>query len=271
MKQRAPRAPQLASQDKLALMMTSAGSQRNLAALVGVSHQRIGRWLAGPKVNLHTGELSNLPPPEVMQAINQAFAIHKDIAREQARIDRLPFNAQVPVYMERLKFANGKPGERVIAKHTNYMSNELRNRVIVDTAKTGKFIGVSQRSKVNLKKYMTKAENMKFRRTRKQIERRSALKGVLSEGVEQLPIYTKTERLVTMFGGVIRPVDPDLLAHNLDTKLRTKHEPSTGDKGTALADQILWQTIPAYFQPLNHSAPNEKTAKGSAPKRSRKR
>ena len=44
----------LTSQAKLALAITSAGSQRNLAKLLGVTHQKVGRWLReGEHATLH--------------------------------------------------------------------------------------------------------------------------------------------------------------------------------------------------------------------------
>ena len=84
----------LSKQEKLALIMTSAGSMRNAASLIGITHQKLGRWLREGE----QGGVSHIPDdPAIDYAINVAFSIHKDIARDQALSDGVPFNAKAPV------------------------------------------------------------------------------------------------------------------------------------------------------------------------------
>jgi DNA-binding transcriptional regulator YdaS (Cro superfamily) len=244
-------------QDKLALMMTSAGSQRKLAGLIGVSHQRVGRWLHGARVSPFTGLISNEPTDAtIIAAINQAFSIHRDVSRQQARHDRLPFDATAPVYMERKPFADGRPGERVIADHTHWISDKLRERVIVSAANSGRFMNVSVRSTVDLRKYNDRANAFASSdkaqgifRTDAQNAWRAQIKAKLSDNIVQAPMYTPKEdflRLALRKGGgsTIRAISGEVVAGRIDEKLRIKHEPATGEVGTQLADQLLFQTIP---------------------------
>lgn len=238
-------------------MMTSAGSKRALGALVGVSHQRIGRWLEGEHVNMHSGEITNVPrDPAILAAIDQAFSMHRDVSRQQARHDRLPFDPELPVYMERKPFKDGRPGERVIAEHTNFMSNQLRERAIVSAGKSGAFLNVSVRSTVDLRKYNSRANSFarseKFNdrpRTEAQIRWRDELKNALDEGIEQRPMYTQKEdffRIKLARGEVaaIKQIPGEIVSSRINDKLAQKHEPAIGEHGTKLADQLLFQTIP---------------------------
>ena len=264
----------LTTQEKLALMMTSAGSQRNLAALVGVSHQRIGRWLAGPNVDPDTGAITNEPrDPAILDAINQAFSIHRDVARQQSRIDRLPFNPALPVFMERMPFSDGRPGERVIAKHTQYITPFTRERVMIDAGQSKAFINVSLRSIVDLRKYNDRANAFaasdKARgvfRTQKQDEWRGAIRMALSDGIVQRPMYTQKEdffRFVLTKGEVaqVRSIKGEVVAGRLDAKLRNKHEPATGSKGTTVADEYLFQTFPLETLPQHAKSKTRRRVK----------
>lgn len=138
----------LTPQDKLALALTSAGSMRNLAALVGVTHQKIGRWLREG----HPDGVKAIPR-EAHAAIDQAFAIHRDIAKQQARVDQVPFDRQAPVFMERKTMRNGEKGDRVFAEHTHFIRSGLRQEVVWNAQQSRKFMAVSIRSTVDIHRY----------------------------------------------------------------------------------------------------------------------
>ena len=141
-----PRTPNmpLSSQDKLALALTSAGSMRNLAKLVGVTHQKIGRWLREGEPNG-----AKKIPAEATAAINVAFAFHKDITRQQAKKDRIPYNPHAPVFFERPTLRNGKPGERLAAENTSYIKRELRDQIFTALHQTAQVININVRSIIN--------------------------------------------------------------------------------------------------------------------------
>ena len=117
-------------QEKLALILTSAGSQRVIANMTGASHQQIGRWLREGeeyRIDIHGNHPTNKNgtikrygqiPDWAANAIDTAFNIHVDISREQAHIDRVPFNATMPVYVERKPLKTGFIGDRVISGNT---------------------------------------------------------------------------------------------------------------------------------------------------------
>ena len=156
----------LSNQDKLALALTSAGSMRNLAKLVGVSHQKIGRWL-------REGEPTGAKkiPAEATAAINVAFAFHKDITKQQAKIDRFPYNPLAPVFVERPTLRNGSPSDRVLVDNTQYIRPELRDQILENLKDTNQIIGVAVRSQVNLRSYLKLAPDANVKAVLRKIKR----------------------------------------------------------------------------------------------------
>lgn len=111
--------PQFTRQQKLALALTSAGSQRALARQLGVTHQQVGRWLREGE-NLHIDAAGNVPrnkdgtekryggaPEWIAEQLNWVFDVHKKICKEQCRVDGTPYNQTVPVYIERRYLSGG--------------------------------------------------------------------------------------------------------------------------------------------------------------------
>lgn len=86
--------------DKLALIYTSAGSQRQLASAVGVSHQTIGRILHAQFEGRSIAAYEKRA--DLVHAIDAAFDLHKDLVRTVARKHQIPHSEEVPVYAERL-------------------------------------------------------------------------------------------------------------------------------------------------------------------------
>jgi hypothetical protein len=224
----------LSQQDKLALAMTSAGSMRNLAALVGVTHQKLGRWLRG----------DSPIPREATRSINLAFKIHSDIAKEQARVDGLPFDPFAPVLIQRPTLRDGTPGERVFIDRTQYIAPQLRDQIIGTAQQSRRFIQVSIRSNINLYSYIgTKTPPAApLMSMLNRIERDSLAAPFLAREEAQpgsnlpAPLYTKYEN--------ISPgTDLRRSRKNWNQKL-SKHSKHVGEKGTAFADQILLQLTP---------------------------
>jgi DNA-binding transcriptional regulator YdaS (Cro superfamily) len=158
----------LSQQEKLALMMTSAGSQRNLASLLGVTHQTLGRWLKSDYVDPAgrliverdaSGRRAGVKeiPREASAAINAAFSFHKQVTREQAKIDRVPYDPNFPIFYERPKSRiDGKPSLRFVAKQTQFIHPQLRRDVITSVAATGKVYAFSIRSLLDLYTYLNR-------------------------------------------------------------------------------------------------------------------
>lgn len=143
-------APLLTLQDKLALAITSAGSQRKLAAAMGISHQKLGRWLREGE----SGGIKQIPK-DAKPLIDAAFNLHKEITRDQARVDQIPYFPQVPVYAYRPLLKTGKKGERLVAPHTEFIQQDLRMLYLAHAHHSGKFWGVSIRSVIDWYVYVT--------------------------------------------------------------------------------------------------------------------
>lgn len=146
-------------------MMTSAGSQRNLAALLGITHQKLGRWLRADYIDDQgrtiierdaNGRRAGVVaiPPDALPLINDAFKYHKQVTREQARIDRVPYNPNYPVFYERpIARLDNRPSLRFIANQTHFFRPRLRRDVITTVALTDKVIAFTVRSNINLYNY----------------------------------------------------------------------------------------------------------------------
>ena len=253
----------LSNQDKLALALTSAGSMRNLAKLVGVTHQKIGRWLREGQPNG-----AKKIPADATAAINVAFAFHKDVTKQQAKVDRIPFDPQAPVFFERPTLRNGKPGERLAANNTQYIKRELRDQIFIALHKTTQVIGINVRSMINLRDYLgvkptTSAEALasKFKNAslRDTIGRKT-LFGAFKDAEEKTPgsgfiapVYTpynqfgideETGKLVNVYESL----------NNINKRLQERHSPNAA----VFADQFLIQTYHGQYE--NQSKPKRQTA-----------
>jgi len=263
----------LSVQEQIALIYTSAGSMRNTAALIGISHQKVGRILRAGEPGQLSPKSKSLNDPGLINAVHSAFQIHKEIAREQARIDKLPFNPDVPIFIQRLVYtpwdnvptgyeiqkmtprgpewvteyhrrpqrdASGKlveiRGDRVLADHTHWISDKLRNRWLDTMRKTNAFLQVSIGSTVNLVLYSRQdklLDTIKNGRVDHAIHAANILNKI-EQNIVNTRIFTKYEPMAPSF----RLSD---LVNNIDEKLRARHQPATGTPGTRLGDQILLQ------------------------------
>lgn len=259
----------LTLQEKLALVMTSAGSMRNAAALVGVSHQKIGRWLREGELRPEDQD-GNIPldrhgeharfgqiPDDsaTIAAINQAFEIHRQVAREQARHDKVPFNAVVPVYVERRPLRTGFLGDRVISGNTEFIRQDMRMIWVRGMAASERFYKVNVRSIVDLKMYFDIAAGREIQSGDRQRYSRKVLAGHMMQAwvnkerreggriidkAAPFPLYTRSEN--TMPG-----TDPYLAARGVEKMLQEKHSTAVGPKGTHFASEFLLQLIPADY------------------------
>ncbi|MGV0999687.1 MAG: hypothetical protein ACOYBQ_10205 [Fluviibacter sp.] len=246
----------LSTQDKMALMMTSAESQRSLASLIGVSHQRVGRWLTIGQT-LPSGEPSKVREPKdpaIRYAIESAFQIHVQLARDQARAHKIPFDQSAPAFAYRLPLTDGTPGGRVIIPHTHRIRDDLRNRIITNAAKSNRYYGVAVRSTVNLKVYFQQAEKrfagrgVEYVRDKTSWIRRDFMKreinahekayraGIIDE--QDTNIRRGMFTPITAIGGFIPPEES---LQQLNRALRERHQPATSGEKTAFADEILLQ------------------------------
>ncbi len=276
----------LTLQDKLALALTSYGSVRALADDIGVSARTVSRWLREGQTDDVGRSIGVRAIPEyAADAIDAVFAIHRDITKEQARIDRLPFNAAAPVFIERKPLrTTGQKGDRAVAEYTQFIRPDLRVETIKQSAKSGKFLQASVRSRIDLKRYFKERaiEKIKERGWRLSpaelarsmlnsfLEKEAREKNRIIDKGEPFSLYTQYEN--------ISPQRRDHLAAamGVEDKLRKKHEPATGTGNTALADAFLFQLMPRQpndkpqtatgAKPRSPSAKNRRHIKGAGPK-----
>lgn len=219
--------------DKVALIYTLAGSQRGVASLIGISHQKVGRILRTGYEGGYRPESRALSDPGLIVAVNQAFSIHSQVARQQARAHDLPFNAAVPVFYERKPLPDGTPGDRAAAIHTHWLSDRLRDAWIASMQKSGKFYAASLSSVVDLVVYSKRASERQRAPYMDENGQTSIDKRIEQQTVRGL-IYTK-----------YTPMDARLPTYgvlaDLNSKLMQKHSPAVGAAGTALATSVLLQ------------------------------
>lgn len=232
-------------------MMTLAGSQRRLAALIGVSHQKVGRWLTIGGTTPQ-GEPSRVKPPTdpaTLGAIAAAFDIHRTVTREQARIDGVPWNPRAPAAVYRPLMPDGRPGDRIAIKHSHWMTDATRREILRAAYQSRKFFGVSVRSVIQIAAYnrgikrLEAAGAIAGRSERQEIDRQifriqeQLAKG--GAGPETGAVYTPTQPLNPRDGFQF-----GIIMQNINDRLRQRHEPATGTAGTRLADEILLQLDP---------------------------
>lgn len=221
--------------DKLALIYTSAGSQRNIAALVGVSHQKIGRILRAGQDGGYPANSRVLTDPGLIAAVDQAYAMHADTAKAQARADGLPFSSEIPIFYQRLPLMNGAPGDRVGAMHTHWLPDRIRNAWVSRVQQSGKFYALSVQSIVNLQIYNNRGDKASQHRARTPLQKlyRKEFKAMLQSGIKRGSVNTPYTPLDKSF-----PLS-DVIA-DITRKIREKHEPAADEK-SRIGSQYLLQ------------------------------
>jgi hypothetical protein len=212
----------LTNQEKLALAITSYGSQRALARALGVTHQKVGRWL---KEGL-PGGVKAIPEP-FSDPIDRVFANHVGAAAAQARADRIPFDPNLPVFMRRGDpLRNGDESKIFFAQNTEYIRPETRRQILRNVIATKKILKASVGSKIDVLKAVSQSGLASMR------EKYDQRKGKL-KSPEVLPVFTKG---IDVRGGAVRMVD------EIEKYLREKHAPSAKDIGTEFLFQL--KTVP---------------------------
>lgn len=236
----------LSLQDKVALIYTSAGSQRKVAEALGVSHQKVGRILkAGhPELGGYAANSRALLQPALAAAVELGFKNHKRITKAQAKRDGIQYDPNVPIFARNIPHKDGRPGQRVGAEHTHWLRDELRKAWIVNAFNTRQYAAVSVQSVVSLYDYMEQARGRAYADrmtgtppTGEAISNAIGLQMNLEMGHKRQLIGTQYTPL--QFPTQALP----LILADIDDKLRRKHAPATGNDrpGTAYASRIVLQ------------------------------
>lgn len=220
------------------MIYTSAGSQREVARRLGISHQKVGRLLRTGQPGGYAPDSRVLSDPGTVKTVQRGFAQHTREAAKQARADGLPFDPALPIYQARMIKTDGNKGDRVEAPHLHWISDKTREAWLNRMHKTGKFYAVSVGSVVNFKAYnrLANAVNRGRFRDEKQAEgKRQILRQIkeqITQGLIQTP-YTPFEKGLPF----------SALRDDMRAKLTEKHAPATGDDmpGTKLATRVLFQ------------------------------
>lgn len=226
-----------------------------MAALIGMSPRTIGRWLREG-----TSEGVKRIPREARDLVNIIFDIHKGLARDAARRFEIPFSPDFPVYatrkpLKQIDRATGQPmlGDRIFVENAQFLDSQMRQIVILDFALTGQMVVASVGSTINLYRYYQETlaqrlEEQKRSRGSRRVspaELRSAMRdsfestfGVSVKDLEVKqeirPIYTK-QRFISPAFDIAREVQA------IEQHIRQKHEPATGEPGTAVGHTIIVQ------------------------------
>lgn len=253
--------------DKIALIYTSAGSQQTIADAIGVSRQTIGRYLHAPEHGGYAPNSAKWKDHQVNAMVDLLFMMHKDVVKSQAKSDGLEYDAENPVFYQRLTKSNGEKGDKIAADHTHWLSNEQRTNWLAFAAKSKQFFWISARSTVNVAQYafqaMARYEMLKRYEQSPRLEQYAdAIMNRIIEGKQKSGMYTARTYVQNI---PIRQVVADI-----EKKLITKHEPATGEPGTALADRFTMQARNGIEQ--SKSKPSSKAkAKASNSRRTRRK
>lgn len=221
---------------------------RSLARQLGVTHQKVGRWL-------REGEPGGIKaiPAAASQAIGKVFTHHVKLAKEVATAQGLPFRAALPIYTERRALDTGNLGDRVFSENTQFIKRATLDKIVKQAHKSQKFAHVSARSVVDIHSY-AKAAALGQIAERKAKGRSTpysanALAKIIANKIDEkdskrVISSVKLQPLFTQYTPIYPGSDLPAALDEFDSKLRTKHEPATGAPGTALADQLLFQLMP---------------------------
>lgn len=220
----------LSSFDKVSLIYTSAGSLRAVSSFTGLSRYMVTKILR---------EGYNPPAASSQAFIDTAFQIHKELTRQQARADDLPFSNSVPIFIQRMPFKDGTPGDRVAALHTHYVPDRLRNLFLSDMQKSGKFVAASVQSIVNLVVYSKRADQ---NQARGKLPPRDAKRNLYHEQIKnQIRQQIVQGAIYTQYTPMARTIPVRYILDDIENKLQAKHDPAIGQPGTARATAVLLQ------------------------------
>ena len=262
-------------------MMTAAGSMRNLAALVGVSHQRIGRGLREGQV----GGVVQIPEA-ASEAIDTAFQIYKDVAIDQARATGFPIELveEMPIYQYTKPRRDGSKPDRMFVDHAQFLTSETRTKLFEKAAATRKFQAGTVESEANTQSYL---EQLALREMSQGKHRGRSLKWVVEHlrkvltksgfinslgAMQKIKMRTPRAPLGPIWvDGKPRWDDPYLVATDIESKLLEKHAPSANQPGGTLASGFIFQLAPDLKGTTNAAESSETDRKARRKKWSNKR
>lgn len=266
----------LTLQDKLALALTSAGSVAELARRMGTSRSTTARWLREG----HQGGVKRIPGDEfTRQGIDAIYRQHVRDCNRQSKAEGIP--GSVPIFLKRpwLKIPDPKTGERVkgqrlIVDHTMYIRNELRTAIVRAIHKTGAYVSASVQSIIDLALYNQAAqaryqslgetqwnndiESNKAKDAREQI-RKYLADQLKSMGRKQFGLTVFNSPIYTKMADIRADSDIDAAVNKINSLLRERHEPATGNPGTAFQTAFLFQL--ATPRPQNDNIVSISTAR----------
>lgn len=127
--------------DKIALIYTSAGSQRKVADAIGVSHQTVGRILLAASEGRSVAQYEKRA--DLLHSVDAAFELHRDLVRTVARQHQIPHSEAVPVYAERLalkKHAAVFNGESIFEGTPAEVARYVSGKIVVRRDENGEVI-----------------------------------------------------------------------------------------------------------------------------------
>ena len=245
-----------------------------MAAAVGVSPRTMKRWL-------NEGYENGVKaiPAYAADLVKILYESHRDVTREQAHADGIPWNQHRPIFLERKALRDGSPGARVVGEHTQYIKRDLRMQIMADQQRSQRYLAASVRSKIDLTRYFRldaegnlkhkytfgktpaqqAAQNLKSFAAKEKRER-----GRIIDKAQPFPLFTRYENISPQ-----RDIDDMRGVIGIEKQMRSKHEPATGEPGTVAADQYLFQLI--YAQETTNAKPKAAKRKGASKKRSKRR
>ena len=228
-----------------------------------ISHQKVGRWLrAGDPARGYDPEPggSKTIPSYAEKPINNLWQAYLDTAPERVESQGITFDKQIPVYFQRLRKRDGEFGDRVVVAHTEFLTKELRDETLRSAHRTNKYHAVSVRSTINLHDYNNRSDKSQqgITRNAEQKQYRREFRALIKQGVIRKAMQTPMEDIR---GNL---TDIEQVIENVNKRLRERHEPATSDKGTHLADEILFQLRPKPVYVDEHGNRERKAAPSAA-------
>ena len=232
------------AQEKLALMMSAEGmTQRRLGELLGVSHQRIGRYLREGDIG---GVLAIPDDPAFAANLDDWFGEYVAVAQSQAKADDLPFSVSTPVYVERKPLSTGAPGDIVATGNTEYIQESLRDKWLMNVNRSRGYHKAMIRSVISLKDYFEGIAQDELDNGRRNVRKQDLQRMLMRNFIARERERGKIIDAETPFSMYTRGVDADTgmprnFVNTLEDILRTKHQPATGKPGTKLAYEYVLQ------------------------------
>lgn len=233
----------LSLQDIAAILYSGAGSQRAMAAHLGISHQKVGRILRTGQPGGYGTESRVLRDPSLIRTFALALRRHIANAAALAQRDGLPFYPALPIFARRMIMQDGTPGDRVEAPHLHWVSDALRDAWLRKMHGSGKFYSVSMGSIVNLVVYSKAADKRFYPPRGKPLRTQSQLvyQAQIKNQIKQQTVQGMIQTTYTAFAKNKNGIPVQYLLDELNDKLKERHEPATGEPGTFLAARALFQ------------------------------